>query len=176
MNRVYIEIIVSAIIEQYGSETYFYKEQLQIEPDYWEAWKKGQRTLSSEMMQKVKNLFSDYEWMLMQKVLRQTALFPEKRNLAVSEYKRLKTKIAQKWLRSRLGEVEMLPFQTEAQKEHAFINLKVSISYDEWGFDDSVSFRLPANIQQQIEGSPIGLLEWVNENLEETYIKNNQGK
>ncbi|MGM0124395.1 hypothetical protein IGI37_001772 [Enterococcus sp. AZ194] len=174
MHRVYIDIIISAIIEQYGTEAYFYKEQLQIEEEYWEAWKRGQRTFSSELMQKVKNLFSDYEWMLMNKVLRQTALFPEKRNLAVSEYKRLKTKIAQKWLQAKIGEVEMTPFQTEVQKERGFINLKVSIHYDEWGFDDSVSFRLPANIQQQIEGSPIGLLEWVNENLEETYTKDQE--
>ena len=49
-------------------------------------------------------------------------------------------------------------------------DLKVSISYDEWGFDDVINFRLPATIQQQVENEEIALLNWVNEKLEDTYI------
>ena len=90
MHQVYVDIIVDAIIEQYQTEENFYSAY-QIQAADWQAWKEGQFGLDNEVMQKIKNLFTDYEWMLTQKILRQTILFPEKRNLAVSEYKRLKT-------------------------------------------------------------------------------------
>ncbi len=51
-----------------------------------------------------------------------------------------------------------------------FLDLKVSINYDEWGYDDILNFRLPADVQRQIEGEKLELLDWVNENLEETYV------
>ena len=44
-------------------------------------WKDGEKNLPSEAMQKVKNLFTDYEWMLTQKILRQTIIFPENETL-----------------------------------------------------------------------------------------------
>lgn len=122
-------------------------------------------------MQKIKNLFTDYEWMLTQKILRQTILFPEKRNLAVSEYKRLKTTIAKKWLQSDLGVVELIPNNKQEQEIVAgYIDLKVTLAYGEWGFDDIITFRLPATIQRQLEGSKVELLDWVNENLMDTYV------
>ncbi len=113
----------------------------------------------------------DYEWMLTQKILRQTILFPEKRNLAVSEYKRLKTTIAKKWLQSDLGVVELIPNNKQEQEIAAgYIDLKVTLAYGEWGFDDIITFRLPATIQRQLEGSKVELLDWVNENLMDTYV------
>lgn len=33
-----------------------------------------------------------------------------------------------------------------------------------------MNFRLPADVQRQIEGEKLELLDWVNENLEETYV------
>lgn len=73
----------------------FLDEYLLISPEQWQKWKDGEKNLPSEAMQKVKNLFTDYEWMLTQKILRQTIIFPEKRNVAVAEYKQIKTRIAQ---------------------------------------------------------------------------------
>lgn len=68
------------------------------------------------------------------KILRQTILFPEKRNLAVSEYKRLKTTIAKKWLQSDLGVVELIPNNKQEQEIAAgYIDLKVTLAYGEWG-------------------------------------------
>jgi len=109
--------------------------------------------------------------MLTQKILRQTILFPEKRNIAVSEYKRLKTLIAKKWLQSGAGLAELIPSKTNREENNqAFIDLKVTVSYGEWGFDDIVTFRLPAILQSQLEGSKVELLDWVNENLMGTYV------
>lgn len=170
MHQMYIDIILDAIIEQYESEKLFYTEYLQIEETSWENWKKGRMNLGSEEMQKVKNLFTDYEWMLTQKILRQTFLFPEKRNIAVSEYKRLKTTIAKKWLQTGVGLAELVPTKSFNEKEQDFIDLKVTVSYGEWGFDDIVTFRLPSTLQPQLEGSKVELLDWVNENLMGTYV------
>lgn len=170
MHQMYVDIIIDAIIEQYESEEHFYTDYLQVEADNWENWKKGRMNLGSEEMQKIKNLFTDYEWMLTQKVLRQTILFPEKRNIAVSEYKRLKTMIAKKWLQSKAGVAELIPTKSFSEEEQGFIDLKVTISYGEWGFDDIVTFRLPSTLQPQLDGSRVELLDWVNENLMDTYV------
>lgn len=173
MHQVYINIVISAILEQFDSEIHFYTDQLGITELDWENWKEGKINLSSENLQKVKNLFSDYEWMLLQKVLRQTILFPEKRNFAVNDYKRLKTSIARKWIKGNIAKVELQsPTQEEPKKIVPFVNIRVSVNYGEWGFDDIISFRLPSTIQQQIEGSEVPLLDWVNENLEESYVEN----
>lgn len=107
--------------------------------------------------------------MLTQKILRQTIIFPEKRNVAVAEYKQIKTRIAQKWVSSGSANVELLPLKND-QIVNGYLDLKVSIQYDEWGYDDILNFRLPAEVQKQIEGEKIELLDWVNENLEETYV------
>ncbi|MCI1902779.1 hypothetical protein QUW13_09610 [Enterococcus hirae] len=173
MNQVMIAIILEAIHEQYQQEVEFVVQQLKIPLEEWEAFKTGDRSLSGENMQKIYNLFTDYEWMLVQKVLRQTLLFPEKRPTAVSEYHRLKTVIAKAWLEMG-GQAEMIT-QSEDQRTQNQIDLRISLSYGEWGYDDLLVFRLPAVIRKQIKGSKVGLLEWVSENLEETYMQGFKG-
>jgi hypothetical protein len=170
MHQVYVDIIVDAIIERFETEKYFYEEYLRLTAAQWGAWKAGEQGLSGEAMQKIKSLFTDYEWMLTQKVLRQTILFPEKRNLAVLEYKRLKTLIAKQWLQTGAGVAEIVPQKEEGQNNQRYINLKVTIVYGEWGFDDIVTFHLPAVVQAQLESSKVELLDWVNENLMGTYV------
>lgn len=170
MHDVYIELILSTIDEQYGSEQLFYEGNLGISLEKWENWKQGIGVLSPEENQKVKHLFSDYEWMLVQKILRLTIIYPEKRGVAVSEYRKMKTEIARKWLNIGLGTVEMIQLKEE-NNPNQYLNLRVAIEYNEWGFDDILTFRLPAAIQQQVENEQVALLNWVNENLEETYNK-----
>lgn len=67
MHNVSIAIILNTIIEQYTSEKQFYETHLGITEEQWEAWKNGTMSLSPAENQKVKLLFSDYEWMLIQK-------------------------------------------------------------------------------------------------------------
>lgn len=78
MHQVYIDLIMSVLLEQFETEKNFLDEYLLISPEQWQKWKDGEKNLPSEAMQKVKNLFTDYEWMLTQKILRQTIIFPEK--------------------------------------------------------------------------------------------------
>lgn len=169
MHQVYVDLIMSVLLEQFETEENFLDTYLLVDETNWQAWKRGEQNLPSEAMQKVKNLFTDYEWMLTQKILRQTIIFPEKRNVAVAEYKQIKTRIAQKWVSSGSANVELLPLKND-QIVNGYLDLKVSIQYDEWGYDDILNFRLPAEVQKQIEGEKIELLDWVNENLEETYV------
>lgn len=170
MDEVYINLITSAIIEKFGSESSFYHDQLGLSAEEWEKWKTGRYHLKAEETQKIKNLFSDYEWMLLQKILRQTIIYPEKRGMAVTEYRRMKTKIARQWLNIGLATVEVLE-PKENNNQGQFLDLRVGINYDEWGFDDILNFRLPAYIQQQLQNEEVALLDWVNQNLEETYSK-----
>jgi len=172
VNQIYLDLVMSAIFEQFHTEQDFYQEYLGITDVQWQHWKAGQNNLSPEANQKIKNLFSDYEWMLSQKVIRQTFLFPEKRPTAVAEYREMKTIVAQKWIASGLAQVEMIPFKNKNEEEnHDFIDLRVTIDYDNWGYSDILSFRLPAHIQNQIASAhkKTALLDWVNENLTETY-------
>lgn len=168
MHEVYIALILGGLKEIYHSEAAFYEEQLGISEGRWENWKKGKTQLSAEENQKVKNIFSDYEWMLLQKVLRQTIIYPEKRQIAVLEYKKMKIKIAQKWLNSDCGVVEFK--QLNDASEDAFIDLRVSLEYGEWGFDDVLNFRLPAEVQNQIVRQEVALLDWINQELAENYV------
>ena len=168
MHDVYIELILNVVREQHGNEEVFYEKFLGISQQKWQGWKQGTASLTPEENQKIKNLFSDYEWMLLQKILRQTIIYPEKRLVAVSEYRKMKIEIAQKWLNIGLATVEMNQLK-EKNKDNRYLNLRVMIQYDDWGFDDIINFKLPAYIQQQVENEPVALLNWVNENLEETY-------
>lgn len=168
MHDVYIELILNVVREQHGNEEVFYEKFLSISQQKWQGWKQGTASLTPEENQKIKNLFSDYEWMLLQKILRQTIIYPEKRLVAVSEYRKMKIEIAQKWLNIGLATVEMNQLKEE-NKDNRYLNLRVMIQYDDWGFDDIINFKLPAYIQQQVENEPVALLNWVNENLEETY-------
>lgn len=167
MHQVYIDIVIDTILEQYNTQQDFFEGQLGISAETWNNWQQGEAQLSPENTQKIKNLFSDYEWLLVQKVLRQTILFPEKRTVAVAEYRELKTKVVEKWVASGIATVE-LQSKAKANLKEA-VMLKVVINYGTWGYDDVITFCLPATIQNQIETSHVTLLNWVNENLAETY-------
>ncbi|MGX6961587.1 hypothetical protein [Vagococcus xieshaowenii] len=180
MHQSFVEIVVDRVKSQYVTEKMFYEDYLLINQEQWQSWKQGALTLSAENNQKIKLLFSDYEWMLIQKLIRQAGLFPEKRNYVVSEYKRLKSLIAQKWLQTDEAKIELITQKSHigrkktTQNSSSRFEIRVSLEYGVWGMDDILIFHLPATIQQQIESSPIDLLDWVSENLTESYLDTNQ--
>lgn len=166
MHSIYVDIVTQTILEKYSSEEDFVVTTLGITEEKWTLWKEGMTNLPPELNQKIVNLFSDYEWMVVQKVLRLTVIYPEKRTIAMAEYRKMKLNIAQKWLQHDLGTVELL--SQDAQKNgQQWIHLKVTVSYDEWGFDDVLTFRVPAMLQKAISKEPQALIEWMNERLEE---------
>ncbi len=175
MHQAIVNILLDRIKDQFVSEKLFCDHFLVISYEEWNKWKKGQSALSNEKMQKLKSLFSDYEWMLIQKIARQTILFPEKRNYVVSEYKRLKSIIAKEWIKTGMTKVELITQQSVSDKKETaypkknMVNLRIFMSYGEWGYDDILEFCMPGTIQQQIAESQIDLIEWVDENLIDTY-------
>lgn len=177
MHQAIVNIILDQIKDQFISEKVCVTHFLAMDLAEWEEWKKGVRPLPSEKMQKLKSLFSDYEWMLIQKIARQAALFPEKRNYVVVEYKRLKSIIAKEWIKTGMTKVELITEQSRPNyssdtypKKHV-VNLRIFMSYGEWGYDDILEFCMPGIIQQQIADSKIDLLEWVDENLTDAYTE-----
>ena len=64
MNQIYLDLVMSAIFEQFHTEQDFYQNYLGVNEVQWQQWKAGQNNLTPEANQKIKNLFSDYEWML----------------------------------------------------------------------------------------------------------------
>lgn len=166
MNEVYLAIILDVINEKYYSEEVFCQNQLAIDEQEWHEWKAGKYSLTAEQTQKIKNLFTDYEWMLFQKVLRQTVIYPEKRSQAVSEYRQMKLQIAKKWVDSKVAEIELLDDSLENQEFQALL-IAVGIDYHRWGFDDILTFRIPARLQKQLANDQVKLIAWFDEQMQE---------
>ncbi|EOT44279.1 hypothetical protein [Enterococcus columbae] len=166
MNDVYLAIILDVINEKYYSEKVFCQNQLAIEEKDWQAWKSGQYSLTPEQTQKIKNLFTDYEWMLFQKVLRQTVIYPEKRSQGVMEYRQMKLQIARKWMDGQLAKIELLNDSLENQEFQALL-IAVGIDYEQWGFDDILTFRIPARLQKQLANDQVKLLDWFDAQIQE---------
>ncbi len=173
MHQAMVAIILSEIKLKFKNEENFCKNYLNISTEEWEHWKQGTGTLSQGVMQKVKGLFSDYEWMLVNKVGEQAMFFPEKRHYVVQEFRRLKTMIAKCWIKLPPCHVELITQSTTDAMEET-INLKVTMRYGEWGYDDILNFAMPAQLAKQIEGTNKGLLEWVNKDLIHVYVENNE--
>ena len=95
----FVLIVVNAVRERYVSEKAFYTEELGISGQSWTRWKNGERGLKAENLQKIARLFTDYEWMLANKVARNADVLPEVASDPVAEYLRLKVAIASRWIR-----------------------------------------------------------------------------
>ena len=106
MNQALIAIVLHAIKEQYVSEKAFYSGQLGISSQSWDRWKKGEHGLRPDNMNIVSRLFTDYEWMLVQKVSRNADILPEVADNPVREYQFLKYQVAKKWLKTGLATID----------------------------------------------------------------------
>ena len=172
MHQAMVFIILSEIKLRFKNEEDFYANYLRISKEEWMNWKLGKENLPQQVMQKVKGLFSDYEWMLVNKVAEQAMFFPEKRHYVVPEFRRLKTMIAKKWIDLPICMAELVTQAVDGMNE--VINLKVTLKYGEWGYDDILNFFMPAKLSKKIEGGNKGLLEWVNKDLLHVYVENNE--
>ncbi|MGX7419576.1 hypothetical protein ACWOFR_12335 [Carnobacterium gallinarum] len=173
MNQALVQIVLMAIKEQFVSEKAFYHDQLGITPQSWDRWKKGEQGLKTENMQKISLLFTDYEWMMVQKVCRNALFLPEVAANPVSEFQHMKFHVAKKWANSGIAELEFKRDDSsddeEAMRKPAVTTLKISVNYDFWSYRDMIELRLPGVIQQQIEREKQDLLEWFNENIDEKF-------
>lgn len=162
------EIVVRTINEKYVSEKAFYSDQLGISAQSWDRWKKGLQGLKYENIQIISTLFTDYEWMLIQKVVRNADIMPGMIE-PVSEYAYLKYQIGKTWMNNGNARVEWA--QTNENEENSLrksnmVILKLIADYHFWGYNDIIEFRLPGVIQQQIGHDEVRLLQWFNDESE----------
>ncbi|MDR0846049.1 MAG: hypothetical protein LBN08_00885 [Lactobacillales bacterium] len=156
MDKILIDIILATVAEKYDDAADFYKVQLGLDDHTWQLFKDGVIPLPQEVMPKVLHLFSDYEWMLIQKVIRNASIHPESRETAPGDYRRAKIEIANVWLKANIAELDIAEHEPHA----AFINARVLTSYG-----DLITFRIPASVSNTINGDQHKLLEWANKNL-----------
>lgn len=172
MNQALITIVLHAIKEQYVSEKAFYSGQLDISSQSWDRWKKGEHGLKPDNMSIVSRLFTDYEWMLVQKVSRNAEIFPEVANEPVREYHFLKYQVAKKWLETGVAKISWKSSEKTSQEiEHrkpATTTLRLVVNYEFWSYEDIIDLRLPSVIRYQIESQKVDLLEWLSENDPDT--------
>lgn len=162
MQDALIKIVLDTIHERYVSETAFYSTRLGIAPQSWTRWKNGQRGLKYDNMRIISTLFTDYEWMLVQKVARNAKVLTEVERDPVYEYKQLKIAVAKKWMASGACQVEWYETETDNHiMRNGVASLRLVMAADFWSYADVIELRVPKTTQEQLEARPQGLLEWL---------------
>ena len=161
MHEAFVLIVVNAVRERYVSEKAFYTEELGISGQSWTRWKNGERGLKAENLQKIARLFTDYEWMLANKVARNADVLPEVASDPVAEYLRLKVAIASRWIRQENVRVD---WKTAAVSKGKFKEnvtiLRVATTYGHWSYQDIIEIRVVGITHKQIGTKKQELLEW----------------
>lgn len=169
MNNALVEIVVHTIKEKYVSEKAFYEDRLGISAQSWDRWKKGEQGLRYENIQIISTLFTDYEWMLVQKVARNAEFMSDVMANPLREYNFLKYQVAKRWVTENIARVEWRRTQENEEgsirKSNAVI-LRLIVDYNFWGYSDIIEIRLPGVIQQQIGHDEVKLLQWMDDETE----------
>lgn len=166
MASALVEIVVHAVKEKYKSEKAFYQDELGISAQSWDRWKKGEQGLKYENIQIISTLFTDYEWMLVQKVTRNFEMMSGLTNSAVNEYNYIKFQIARTWINNGIARIEWKQTDTNALtsgRRSNYVVLRLIVDYNLWGYSDVLEVRLPGVIQQEIGHDQVKLLQWVDD-------------
>lgn len=169
MNPALIAIVVYAIKEKYVSEKAFYSDQLGISPQSWDRWKKGEQGLKYDNIKILSTLFTDYEWMLVQKVVRNSEIVPDILTDPVKEYLFLKFEIAKTWVRHGMVRLEWHKTdvnELDSNRKSNMTVLQLIAEYNFWGYNDIIELRLPGVIRQQIQTDEVKLLAWFDKESE----------
>ena len=173
MHEAFVLIVVNAVRERYVSEKAFYTEELGISGQSWTRWKNGERGLKAENLQKIARLFTDYEWMLANKVARNADVLPEVASDPVAEYLRLKVAIASRWIRQENVRVDWKTTVVSKGKfkENVTI-LRVATTYGHWSYQDIIEIRVVGITHKQIGTKKQALLEWMHdEKAQQKYLE-----
>lgn len=163
MSPALIAIVLSVIQEKYVSEKAFYSDQLGISPQSWDRWKKGEQGLKYDNIMILSTLFTDYEWMLVQKVVRNADIMSDVMAEPVKEFMYLKYQIAKTWVHHGMVRLEWHhsdPNEESSSRKSNMTILKLIADYNFWGYNDIIELRLPGVIRQQIEKDEVKLLQW----------------
>lgn len=166
-------IVIDVIKEKYITEHAFYTEKLNMNATVWAQWKQGEIVLNYDLMKVISTLFTDYEWMLVQKVVRNCETMPHLMLDPVKEYRFLKYEIAKNWMQHQRVKLEWHHTELNDALSSRLSNtviLKIALDYHIWGYSDVLELRLPSVIRQQIQTDQVKLLEWVDKQIQEKPI------
>jgi len=174
MENILQQIITDEINKTYVTEKVFYENKLHITQQSWNRWKRGDRGFSDDNTLILKSLFSDYEWMLVQKIVDE---FNDKNETtSIDNYKtpydyylEIKKTVAEKWIKNG-ADVELIDEERNDNKNELGTKLIVKLFYD---LDinqqeDKITFHLD-NIKGKLKNKKKKRKKWFNKNKENLY-------
>lgn len=171
MNEYWKAIVLQEIKEQFSTEEEFYSRHLGMDEMEWIRWRKNDVELGKHAIEKIHRLFTDYEKMIVQKVVRNAEIIPAIQMNPVREYKQMKFHIARRWIQSGLAEAEWLGSDTSADvdEEHFYQTdvLRVEADYGFWSYKDRLEFRIRRFPKKEIRWTKPELLEWFSQKIDE---------
>lgn len=120
----------------------------------------GDAALTEKQRTGLRYLFTDYEWMLAQKIAVLEATAPSEEGVAW-RFQEAKATIAQAWLRQ--SGVKTRVQHTEGKDAAA--HLQIQMAYGGHGLVDLLDFIVPAKDLQRLESKQLTLLEWTRAQL-----------
>jgi hypothetical protein len=166
MEQSLVALVVSRVVERFQKEEEFYEKQLGLTVDEWTSWKRGDFSLPEIAIGQIAFLFTDYEWMLVNKVIAQSRMIPEKELSAVADYHRMAVVIAKKWLSTDIAQVELIEKVQTDDKQEKMIEVRVMVNFDAWGYEDILTFYFPAVDRNKVAGSKVELIQLMTEKYE----------
>ncbi|KRK71700.1 hypothetical protein [Lacticaseibacillus nasuensis] len=119
-------------------------------------------TLTHAQRDRLRYLFTDYEWMLAKKMAVLDATDPEEGGI-VARYQAAKARIARSWLAAPNLATRYVkePLPDGGQLMH----LQLRLDYGEHGLVDVLDFVVPETVAKHIEAKQIDLLTWAKQYL-----------
>lgn len=147
--------------------THFLAEELRIPIAQVYA---GDAALTHHQREKLRYLFTDYEWMLAQKI----ALLPASPDATVAwRFQAAKAKIAQAWLYDPAVKTRL--DQTALEDGATIANLRIQLDYGDHGLTDILNFEVPKSELKQLQTKQLTLLEWAEQQLPAPQAESKEG-
>jgi hypothetical protein len=175
MEHSFLSLVLSRVRERFANEREFYKKQLGLSLEEWENLKAGHYSVNEKEVGIMIRLFTDYEWMIIQKIFRQTQILPEKANTAVEDFKKMKFAIAKKWMKTDFAKVELVERLEEEGHVAKNIEVRIIMDYDAWGYNDILSFTFPAIERDKVSASKRELIQYMTDLEESERVENEPG-
>ncbi|WP_225047631.1 hypothetical protein [Lacticaseibacillus kribbianus] len=117
----------------------------------------GDAALTGKQRGSLRYLFSDYEWMLANKVAVQNETAPAEQGVGW-RYQNAKATIALAWLQAGAA-------TAVTQSQSGTAHLEIRRGYGVRGLDDILDFAVPAPVAKKLQMQKLDLLEWAQTQL-----------
>lgn len=127
------------------------------------AIRANQAALLPQQRTQLRYLFTDYEWMLAQKLAVLQATTPEAPSLA-ERFQQAKTVIAKAWLQSPNLTTNYV--REPRGVDQVSVHLQLRQDYGLHGLVDILDFVVPTTVAKQLQTKQLDLLTWADEHLD----------